>query len=340
MSSGITVRSAEFKIRNFLGSLILNLGPIDNVLNLMIDLAAFCCLAADIDRLRTQPWTLGEGTMRKNLLLMLMILVPAGASGKAAKTPSESASGCLLSAGARYVAGYPFMPGKNGQPKQVRGRLLVDTGGIAFCSDYLATTAGWPLASAAPSTCDKVSCRMNELNPIPYENISLLARGRITESGGMLPTIADVAIPAVSLASLVASITTTGATRDWLIGGTLGTAGLAVALHELLVRRGSYIALFFSPRKANESQNTPCESTEQNSRGSSRQGQKPTKPPGGLAAKGTSPPPAKAPDLFGAARGCDLAVFQLFNPHDYWNVSTILNARTGLEFVSEAAEQK
>ena len=34
------------------------------------------------------------------------------------------------------------------------------------------------------------------------------------------------------------------------------------------------------------------------------------------------------------------AVFQIFNSHNYWNISAILNARTGKEFVAQGAEQK
>jgi len=226
----------------------------------------------------------------------------------------------------------------DGRPKKARGRLLVDTLGIAFCSGQL-QSLGWPVGSGPDSVCHEPSCAQGgELRPIPYENISLLARGRITEAGGVLSEMGDVAVPVVSFATLVASITTTGATRNWLIGATLGSAGLAVGLHELLVHRGNYVAVFFDPSKLNKSKDTPCEAEPPNAGRSD--GHQLSHPPGGPAGKSTGSPASKAPNLFLATQGCDLAVFQISSPHDYWDLSMILNARTGQEFVSEAAEQK
>jgi hypothetical protein len=279
-------------------------------------------------------------TLRRMIRKALLVtLIPACALAQDGRAGAQSGGRCLLRAGARYITGYPYVPDAgDGHPKQASGHLLVDTRGIAFCSDRL-QPGGWPLASGMPSACDKKQCgQKNELEPIPYENISLLARGRTGTVGGVLSEIAAVAMPVVSLATLVASITTTGATRNWLIGGTLGSAGLAVGIHEILLHRGNYIAVFFGPHKVNEGQDTPCESTPPNAGASSAH--PPPQASGGPAGKAAASTPAKTPDLFRAARGCDLAIFQLFNPHDYWNVSTILNARTGEEFVAESAEQK
>lgn len=38
-------------------------------------------------------------------------------------------------------------------------------------------------------------------------------------------------------------------------------------------------------------------------------------------------------------KGCDVVVFQVIDSHDYWNLSQLLTARTGLEFVAEGAEK-
>ena len=45
-------------------------------------------------------------------------------------------------------------------------------------------------------------------------------------------------------------------------------------------------------------------------------------------------------NLFAEASGCNVAVFQIFSSHQYWDISMILNARTGKEFVAQSAEQK
>lgn len=36
---------------------------------------------------------------------------------------------------------------------------------------------------------------------------------------------------------------------------------------------------------------------------------------------------------------CDFAVFQIVDPHDYWNTSMLLNAMTGKTFIAESAEK-
>lgn len=268
--------------------------------------------------------------------LILAMLVSGGALGQTGKTPVPSGARCLFNVGAKYVAGYPYVPQRtDGRPKQASGRLLVDTRGIAFCSNHL-QAGGWPMPSVPPPACEDPACaQQGELSPIPYENISVLARGRTAAAGGLLQGVAAVAAPVVSLAALIASITTTGATRDWLLGGTLGSAGLAVGMRQLLIRRGNYIAVFFGPRKLDDTQDSPCDNA-QTKRAVSNH---PTQPPRPGVKSAVATPP-KAPDLFYAARGCDVAIFQLFNPHDYWNISMILSARTGREFVAESAEQK
>lgn len=40
-----------------------------------------------------------------------------------------------------------------------------------------------------------------------------------------------------------------------------------------------------------------------------------------------------------AKNKCDFVVFQVIDPHDYWNTSVLLNAMTGKAFLSEAPEQ-
>lgn len=272
--------------------------------------------------------------------LILALVVSGCALAQTGKTPVPSAGRCLLTVGAKYITGYPYVPeGDDGRPKQATGRLLVDTRGVAFCSDHL-QPGGWPISLGSLSACGKTECgEKAELKPIPYENISLLARGRTGASSGVLTEVGTVAVPIVSLASLVASITTTGSARNWLIGATLGSAGIAVGMREFLLHRGNYIAVFFGPHEVNETQATPCESATRKAGGSNAT-HPPSQPSGQPAAKAAASVSAKSPDLFQPARGCDLAVFQLFNPHQYWNVSMILNARTGREFVSESAEQK
>lgn len=277
--------------------------------------------------------------MRKGSLVILVLFLPCCAWAQTTGGSVQSARRCLLSVGAKYMTGYPYVPeGSDGRPKEVSGRLLVDTRGVSFCADHL-EPGGWPIVLGPLSACSKTACGEKvELKPIPYENISLLARGRTGATGGVLAEVGTVAVPIVSLAGLVASITTTGSTRNWLIGATLGSAGLAVGMREILLHRGNYIAVFFGSREVNETDATPCENAQRNTGGSNAR--PPSKTSGQASGKTAASAPPKTPNLFQAARGCDLAVFQLFNPHQYWNVSMILNARTGREFVAESAEQK
>jgi hypothetical protein len=37
---------------------------------------------------------------------------------------------------------------------------------------------------------------------------------------------------------------------------------------------------------------------------------------------------------------CDVAVFQVIDPHDYWNTAMLLNAKTGQKFVGESSQKR
>jgi hypothetical protein len=266
---------------------------------------------------------------RLPLILLLMLLGPCEMRPQSPSADSRY----VLRAGAEYVTGYPYVPrGLQDQPLPVRGDVYLDLDSLLFryCSqkregspDPLAEGfAAWVDSNRCGGRCAAKSCL--EVR-IPYERMKLLARGRVVGMGGTSEDV-QVASAAIGIAGLIAGVATGGTTEKWLIGGTIAAAAVGFGFHEFTLKRANYISIYFSPPRQPDP-TLPCLSN------SLPAGLPAAKPGDTLAAK-------PAGSLFSEANGCNLAVFQIFNSHYYWNISAILNARTGKEFVAQSAEQK
>ena len=228
------------------------------------------------------------------------------------------------------------------RPQQVSGDLYVGVDALRFrfCSpnaqpDPLAEGFAGAVDNARCGGCGTKTCM--EVR-IPYQGMKLLARGRVTSMGGTSEDVQVVSL-GVGVTSLIASIATEGTTAKWLIGGAAGLGAMAFGYHELTLKRSNFMSIFFAPpSQADLTQ--PCGGSASHPAGSP--GATPAGPgaaPAG-ASKPAETPPAKPVDLFADAGGCNLAIFQIFNSHVYWNMSMILNSRTGKEFVAQNAEKK
>jgi hypothetical protein len=238
----------------------------------------------------------------------------------------------VLRGDAAYIAGYPYVPqsGKS-RPQPVRGQVYLGMNSLQFrfCSSEK-NDAPDPFAEGLATAVDQSRCAgcgaksCMEVR-IPYDRMKLLARGRVTGTGGTSEDL-QVASAGLGIAGLVSSVATSGSTEKWLIGGTVGLIAVAFGVHVLSLKRANYLTLFYAPpHQADPS--LPCNS-------------KPLETASAATAKPAEPPQPRALNLFADANGCDVSVLQIFNMHDYWNMATILNARTGKEFVSQSAEQK
>jgi hypothetical protein len=165
--------------------------------------------------------------------------------------------------------------------------------------------------------------------------MKLLARGKVATVGGTSEDL-QVGSAALGIVGLVASIATGGNTEKWLIGSTIGVGAVGFGFHVITLRRANYMSIFFAPSH-------PTDPTSACASGSSLSAAAIPAQPATSSAEAKNPavpPPPRALNLFADANGCNLAIFQIFNGHQYWNMSMILNARTGKEFVSQNAEQK
>jgi hypothetical protein len=272
-------------------------------------------------------------------ILLLFTLLPACRAWAQSAAPDRY----LVKTGAEYITGYPYMPRDlSDRPKRVKGDLYlgVDALRFRFCS---ASAQPDPLAAGFAGAVDNSRCHACGARTcmevrIPYQGMKLLARGRVTSMGGTSEDVQVVSI-GISVTSLVAGIATEGATAKWLIGGTAGLGALAFGFHEYTLKRSNYMSIFFAPpSQADLTQ--PCGGAPPHPASS------PSAAPAGAAAAtaGSSnpvpAPPAKPASLFADAGGCNMAIFQIFNAHEYWNMSLILNSRTGKTFVAQNAEQK
>lgn len=249
----------------------------------------------------------------------------------------------VLKAQAEYITGYPYVPrSSKDQPKKARGNFFLglDAMRFRFCS---ANRAGPPdplyngLAGPVDNSLCEERCGLNSCQEvrIPYGRMKLLARGRVVGMGGTSEDV-QVASAGIGIAGLIAGIGTGGVAEKWLIGATVGAAAVGFGFHEYSLKRANFISIFFSPRADST---LPCLETSPPPAGAAS----PESADAGAANTESKKPAATLPrpaNLYAEANGCNVAVFQIFNSHKYWDISMILNARTGKEFVAQSAEQK
>ncbi len=113
---------------------------------------------------------------------------------------------------------------------------------------------------------------------------------------------------------------------------------MGFAIHEYALKRANFMSIFFTPSDQADP-SLPCTSAHPPS-GPPAKAPPPQPAPDAKGPKKPDEPPAKPASLFNDANGCNVALFQIFNSHQYWDLSMILNSRTGKEFVAQNAEQK
>jgi hypothetical protein len=165
---------------------------------------------------------------------------------------------------------------------------------------------------------------------ISMDKVKGLARAQVQTMGqagaGSLQTLVSV-LGAGGLVTGLSSGKLSETQAIWAVsvGGTVALAGAAVYLNR---RTQNYITIFY-----NEAETTEPELTTQ----SEVTTHKITKPTGTDETTVATTKAASTPSLFPKCK--DFAVFQIIDPHDYWNTSMFLNAKTGLTFVDESATQ-
>jgi hypothetical protein len=242
----------------------------------------------------------------------------------------------VLRARARYVTGYPYVPrDEKDRPRVAQGAIYVGTDALAFrfCSEKNNETAD-PFAQGIAGSVDNSLCEEHcgaktcQEVRIPYQRMKLLARGRAVGMGGTSEDV-QAASAGLAIGGIIASVATGGTVEKGLIGATVAVAATGFALHEIALKRSNYMSIFFAPAHQTDAA-LPCA------------GPAPApSPPNPAAAKPAgAQPPASPPSLFADANGCNVAILQIFNSHKYWDISVILNSRTGKQFVAQSAEQK
>ena len=259
-------------------------------------------------------------------------------------------AGTPLEARARYVAGYPNFPReKKGGSKGARGYLYLEKDSLrfTFCSEKEPPGAGPKQAREAVSSevtkpwCQRLRCGEKRCleEDIPYGKIKLLARGKVTSTP--ISGHTSLITTWISIVTLMGSITTSGTARNWLIGSSVGAGMLLFVSYVRSHRRGNYISIFFCP-PTGQCHGNPSSAVNPVAQSANLPVTKP-------ASATAGPPAGKGPNasasndgdnLFKGAKGCHVAIFKIPSAHDYWNISMILNATTGLEFVSQGAERK
>jgi hypothetical protein len=149
----------------------------------------------------------------------------------------------------------------------------------------------------------------------------------------------QVASAGIGVVGLVAGIAAGGAAEKWLIGGAIGAVAVGFGIHEIALKRANFISIFFTP--AHQADSTlPCASPSSTPAGPPSAESAAAGVAGKESKKPAEAPPPRPMNFYADAKGCNVAVFQIFSSHLYWNISMILNARTGKEFVAQGAEQK
>jgi len=274
-------------------------------------------------------------------MMLLLMLVQACQAWAQSVAPDNR---YVLKAGAAYIAGYPYVPrNSKGEPKPVHGDLYlgIDSMRFQFCSENQ-SGAPDPWAEGLVGLVDKSLCdpkcgaKFCQQVRIPYDRMKLLARGRVVGMGGTSEDI-QVASAGIGIAGLIAGIGTGGNAEKWLIGATVGAAAVGFGIHEYELKRANYISIFFTPSQQADSV-LPCSHSTVPAAGAPSTESAVAGTDGKESKKPAQPPPTV--NLFAEAKGCDVALFQIFNSHQYWNLSMILTGRTGKEFVAQSAEQK
>jgi hypothetical protein len=165
---------------------------------------------------------------------------------------------------------------------------------------------------------------------IDYGKIRVLARGQVQSMGqssaGPLQAMTTIG----GISGVVTALTSlNGETKIALLAGA-GTVVIVGAGAYLNRRTNNYITIFYGeckePQATIQTETTKqvtCESSDRPDKKTVTEATKETQTPSG--------------ELF---RKCtDFAVFQIIDPHDYWNTSMLLNAKTGLTFVGESAQK-
>jgi len=252
----------------------------------------------------------------------------------------------VLKAGAGYIAGYPYVPRTSkGEPRHAKGDIYVgiDALRFRFCAERQDGGPD-PFAEGLTGPADKSRCgglcgtNLCQEVHIPYDRMKLLSRGRAVGMGGTSEDI-QVASAGLGIAGLIGGISTGGVLQKGLIGATIGAAAVGFGIHEYSLKRANYMSIFFTPAHQTDS-TLPCRSTNPPLAGAPSADSPAAGAAGKESKKPADSPPSGPPNLFAEAKGCDVAVFQIFNSHQYWNISMILNARTGKQFVSQGAELK
>lgn len=300
-------------------------------------------VAAAFEARSTEPQkTPRGGSMRIPVpMMLLLMLVQACQAWTQSVAPDNR---YVLKAGASYIAGYPYVPrNSKGEPKQAHGDIYLgmDSLRFQFCSE---NQSGSPdsFAEGLVASTDKSACggqcgpRLCQQVRIPYDRMKLLARGRVVGMGGTSEDV-QVASAGIGIAGLIAGIGTGGSAEKWLIGATVGAAAVGFGIHEYELKRANYLSIYFTPSQQVDAA-LPCSHSNLPPAGT------PSAEPAAAGADGKdSKKPAQPPppvNLFAEAKGCNVALFQIFNSHQYWNLSMILTGRTGREFVAQGAEQK
>lgn len=183
---------------------------------------------------------------------------------------------------------------------------------------------------------------------IPFDEIKLLASGRVQAIGQpgtgemqSLLTLAGVG----GLVSSLASSSTAATTKIWLgVGaGTVALVGAGVYLNR---RTNNYITIFYKDRTGEKKSSAGPEpklitqSRVTTQKAECKYNCEQTGRKGLFTVSKTTvttkvPPPEKSPGK--CADGCEVAVFQIIDPHDWWNTIMFLEARTGQPVISETS---
>ena len=282
--------------------------------------------------------------MRRRMpMALLIILMPACMAWAQSPAPDNR---YVLKARGKYVAGYPYVPrSSKGEPRRAKGDIYlgIDALRFQFCAESQDGGPD-PFAEGLTSSVHKSRCgglcgtNLCQEVRIPYDRIKLLSRGRAVGMGGTSEDI-QAASAGLAIAGLIGGISTGGTAQKALIGATIAVAAVGFGIHEYSLKRANYMSIFFTPAQQTDP-TLPCRSTNPPPASAPSA----DSPVAGAAGKDTQKSAASAPpgplSLFAEAKGCDVAIFQIFNSHHYWDMSMILNARTGKQFVSQDAEVK
>jgi hypothetical protein len=280
--------------------------------------------------------------IRMPMVLLITLMAACTMWGQSAAPDNRY----VLKAGAGYITGYPYVPRTSkGEPRHARGDIYlgIDALRFRFCAESQ-DGAPDPFAEGLAGPADKSRCgglcgtNLCQEVRIPYDRMKLLSRGRAVGMGGTSEDI-QVASAGLGIAGLIGGISTGGALQKGLIGATIGAAAVGFGIHEYSLKRANYLSIFFTPAHQTDS-TLPCRSTYAPPAGAPSAESGAAGAAGKESKKPAASPPPGPPNLFSEANGCDVAVFQIFNSHQYWNISMILNARTGKQFVSQGAELK